>query len=54
MRMEMKNDIQKTIVVYHGKYLIAKFAFKLDKRQVLIPIAKYIRDIFFQNFIFVH
>ena len=32
IRKEMKNNIKKIIVVYHGKYLIAKFAFKLDKR----------------------
>ena len=32
MRIEMKNNIKKVIVVYHDEYFIAKFAFKLDKR----------------------
>ena len=38
MRIEMKNDIEKFIVVYYGKYLIAKFAFKLDKIVIIDTI----------------
>ena len=38
MITEMKNNIKKIIVVYHDKYLIAKFAFKLDKRASIDTI----------------
>ena len=32
MRMKMEKNIQKIIGLYHDRYFIAKFAFKLDKR----------------------
>ena len=38
MRTQMKNNIEKIIVVYHARYLIAKFAFKLDKRASIDTI----------------
>ena len=52
--IEMKNSIEKIIVVYHGKYLIAKFAFKLDKRVSIDTINLKYSLKNFQNFIFVH
>ena len=54
MRIEMKNDIEKIIVVYHGKYLVARFAFKLDKRASIDTINLKYSPKNFQNFIFVH
>jgi len=54
MRIEMKNDIEKITVIYHGRYLIAKFAFKLDKRASIDTINLKYSLKNFQSFIFVH
>ena len=52
--MEMKNNIEKIIVVYHDEYLIAKFASKLDKRASIDTINWIYSHKNYQNFIFVH
>ena len=54
MRIEMKNDIEKIIVIYHGRYLIAKFTCKLDKRASIDTINFKYSLKNFQSFIFVH
>ena len=54
MRIKMKNNMQKIIVVYHDKYLTAKFAFKLDKRVSIDTINSVYSLKNIQNSIFVH
>ena len=54
MRIEMKNYIKRIIAVYLDKYLIAKFAFKLDKIVSIDTINLKYSLKNFQNFIFVH